>query len=94
MPPTVSASPTPGPSGTKNLVGEALYAWCCREHDYGYVFQQEELLDSNVIPNRDLFVLLTAAQYLVGRHLLKIHDIKGQEGAAYELIAPEIAKRY
>lgn len=89
-------SPTPGPSraGAQHLVGDALYAWCRNEKDFGYVFIQDELLASNIIPGRDLNVLLSATQYLVSKHLLKLHDIKGQEGIGWELVSPDTARRY
>lgn len=88
-------SPTPGPSRPtpQHMVGDALYSWCRNEKDFGYVFVQEELLNSNIIPNRDLNILLSATQYLVSKHLLKLHDIKGHEGIGWELVSPDTAKR-
>lgn len=95
-PPLHSASPTPGPSGVRrgrDRIAEALYAWCIQNHDAGYVFSQDELLNAGIIPDKKLEILLTSTQHLVNRALLKLHDrIGGSIG--WELVEEEKAKKY
>lgn len=92
MPPARSAA---GPSSSvkKSLVGDALYDWARENHDAGYVFQQQELLDSGLIPNNDLNILLEGLNYLLGRRLFKAHDIKGSLAAGYELVEEAAAAK-
>lgn len=94
MPPTstsgaVSGRPSAGPSGTaplKSPVGDALYEWARTNHKAGDVLTQQELLDSGLIPQQSLQLLLEAVKYLLSKRLFKAHDIKGQQGAGYELV--------
>lgn len=90
-----SSSVTPGPSTApiKNHVGEALYNWAREGEEPGYVFTQQELLDSGLIPQNDLKILLDAIKYLLGRRLFKAHDIKGQQGVGYELVEEAAAAK-
>lgn len=92
MPP---GRPTPGPSSAplKSPVGDALYNWARENQEPGYVFTQQELLDSGLIPQNALPILLEALKYLLGRRLFKAHDIKGQQGAGYELIEEAAAAK-
>lgn len=83
-----------GPSNTgKNLIGDALYEWARETQDAGYVFRQQELLDSGLIPNNDLKILLEGLQYLIARRLFKPHDIKGSQAAGYELVEEAAAAK-
>lgn len=92
MPP---GRPTPGPSAAsgKSPLGDALYQWARAEQEPGYVFTQSELLDSGLIPQKDLNLLLEALKFLVGRRLFKPHDIKGQQGVGYELVEEAAAAK-
>lgn len=89
--------PTPGPSSSsapsKSPLGDALYNWARTEHEPGYVLTQTELLDSGLIPQKDVNTLLEALKYLVGRRLFKPHDIKGQQGVGYELVEEATAAK-
>lgn len=91
MPP---ARATPGSSSSNaSKVGDALYNWARSQQSPGYVFTQQELLDSSIIPNGDLHILVEAVRYLFSRRLFKAHDIKGQQGAGYELIEEAAAAK-
>lgn len=92
MPP---GRPAAGPSTTvkKSLIGDALYEWAREHQEAGYVFQQQELLDSGLIPNNDLTILLEGLNYLLSRHLFKAHDIKGSHAAGYELVEEAAAAK-
>jgi hypothetical protein len=94
-PPKASASPAPGPlgRGSRNRVAGSLYDWCRNNRDLGHVFSQEELLDTDIIPNRDITVLLSSVQHLVASHLFKLHDRTGGT-IGWELVDQEKAKRY
>jgi len=90
MPPgRASASAAP----LKSPVGDALYNWARENQEPGYVFQQQELLDSGLIPQKSLQVLVEAIKYLVGKRLFKPHDIKGQQGVGYELVEEAAAAK-
>lgn len=92
MPP---GPPAAGPSNTgkKSLIGDALYEWARETQEAGYVFRQQELLDSGLIPNNDLNILLEGLTYLIGRRLFKPHDIKGSQAAGYELVEEAAAAK-
>jgi RNA polymerase Rpc34 subunit len=94
--PRSSASPTPGPSNaqSRDRVADALYSWCLQNHEVGHVFDQNELLASPIIPNKDLTVLLTSSNYLVGKNLFKLHDIKATNVLGWELVSQERAAKY
>lgn len=77
----------------KSPVGDALYNWARETQEPGYVFQQQELLDSGLIPQNSLHVLVEAIKYLVGKRLFKPHDIKGQQGVGYELVEEAAAAK-
>jgi len=77
----------------KSPVGDALYNWARETEASGYVFQQQELLDSGLIPQNSLQVLVEAIKYLVAKRLFKPHDIKGQQGIGYELIEEAAAAK-
>ena len=90
------ASPTPGPSNAqpRDRVAEALYTWCLENYDIGHVFDQNALLASPVIPNKDLNVLLTSSNYLVAKNLFRLHDIKTTNVLGWELVSQERAAKY
>lgn len=94
--PRSSAQPTPGPSNGqhRDRVAEALYSWCLENYDVGHVFDQNALLSSPVIPNRDLNVLLTSSNHLVAKNLFKLHDIKATNVLGWELVSQERAAKY
>ena len=94
--PHSSATPTPGPSTAqhRDRVAEALYSWCLEHYDVGHVFDQNALLGSPVIPNRDLNVLLSSSNYLVAKNLFKLHDIKATSVLGWELVSQQRAAKY
>jgi hypothetical protein len=82
-------------SAPRDRVAEALYEWCCKHHDIGHVFNQQDLLASNLIPGDDLKILVGAVQNLVGKSLFRTHDIKGSGGSiGWELVSQERAEKY
>ncbi|MBA7494008.1 hypothetical protein ES702_04575 [subsurface metagenome] len=83
----------PSSAGKKNLIGDALYNWARENQEAGYVFQQQELLDSGLIPNNDLQILVEGLNYLIQRRLFKPHDIKGSQAAGYELVEEAAAAK-
>lgn len=96
MPPgPASPAPTSGPSAAplRSPVGDALYDWARTKEEPGYVFTQQELLDSGLIPQNNLSILVEALNYLLRRRLFKPHDIKGQQGAGYELVEEAAAAK-
>jgi hypothetical protein len=94
--PHSSGSPTPGPSDSshRDRVAEALYSWCLQNYEVGHVFDQNALLASPVIPNRDLNILLTSSNYLVAKNLFKLHDVKATNVLGWELVSQERAAKY
>lgn len=78
----------------KHPLGDSLYNWARDKKEPGDVFTQAELLDSALIPDRDLQLLLDAVQYLAQRRLFRPVDIKGQTGIGYELIEEAAAAKY
>lgn len=96
MPTRTSTTPTPGPSSNpkRHPVGDALYNWCrTQEKSAGEIFTQQELRSSGLIPNDNIHILLEAVTYLCKKRLFKIHDIKGQTAAGYELVEEEVAAK-
>jgi len=91
-------TPAPGPSNTQDhsRVADALYNWCRDNGELGDVFNQQQLLGANIIPNGDTKILLHAATHLVQNHLFKIHDVKTADGSTigWELISSERAANY
>ena len=80
---------------SRDRVAEALYEWCSLHHDIGHVFNQQDLLDTNLIPNEDVTILASAIQNLVGKSLFRTHDIKGSGGSiGWELVSQERAEKY
>lgn len=78
----------------KHPLGDSLYNWAREKKEAGDVFTQAELLDSALIPDGDLQLLLDAVQYLAQRRLFRPVDIKGQTGIGYELIEEAAAAKY
>lgn len=95
----MAASRTAGSARTANAprdrVAEALYEWCCKNHEIGHVFSQQDLLASNLVPSDDLKILVAAIQNLVGKSLFRTHDIKSSGGSiGWELVSQERAEKY
>lgn len=93
--PHATASPTPGPSVSPGygLVADAIYEYCRENHDPSEVLVQEHLLKPDIIPNKDLAILVQICQHLVDNHLFKTHDIKGG-GIGWKLATRESAENY
>lgn len=77
----------------RDRIAEALYSWCRSEHDVGHVFTQDRLLESGIIPDRDIKVLLTSVQYLTTKNLFRTHDFRGTGGIGWELVSQERAQK-
>lgn len=92
MPPARTAAGSSS-SATKSLIGDALYNWARETQEAGYVFQQQELLGSGLVPHNDLKILLEALTYLTTRRLFKPHDIKGSQAVGYELVEEAAAAK-
>jgi hypothetical protein len=78
---------------SRDRIAEALYDWCCKEKSVGHVFNQDNLLDSGIIPDRDGNILMTAIQYLTRKNLFRTHDVKGTGGIGWELVSQERAAK-
>jgi DNA-directed RNA polymerase III subunit RPC6 len=93
--PHVTASPTPGSSGDPGygLIADAIYEYCRENHDPGDTLVQEHLLKPDIIPNKDLAILVQVCQHLVNDHLFKTHDVKGG-GIGWKLVTRESAENY
>jgi DNA-directed RNA polymerase III subunit RPC6 len=93
--PHVTASPTPGPSDDPGcgLIADAIYEYCREYHDPGEILVQEHLLKPDIIPSKDLNILLQVCQHLVDNHLFKTHEIKGG-GIGWKLVTRESAENY
>lgn len=89
--PTLAAGPST--SGGRNRTAEALHAWCRNNYEPGYVFSQDELLGADIIPNRDIQILLSSVQHLVAGSLFKLHDRAGGT-IGWELVDQEKAQKY
>ena len=96
----VSSSPTPASASSSgsdcSRVATNLYNHCREHFGIGNVVNQQDVLNTNLIPGRDLKILLDAANYLVGKHLFKLHDVRGpgKTTLGWELISPENAGKY
>ncbi len=90
---TVSASPAPTAKDQYGKLADALYQWCVDNRDTGDVLSQEELLNSNIIPNRDINILAGAVGHLTKTRLFKSHDVKGSKAVAWELVSLENAAK-
>lgn len=77
----------------RNPVGDALYAWALENFEPGYVFTQQELIETDFIPNQDVQILLSAVDYLCRKAFFRLHDKSGG-GIGWELVDPETAKNY
>ena len=75
------------------VVATSLYEWCRKNRDPEDVLVQDDLFQSDVIPNKDIHVLLEATQILVNEHLFKIHDVRGG-GIGWKLVSEERAAKY
>ena len=95
--PPATASPTPGPSYSESpgygLIADAIYEYCRESHDLGETLVQEHLLKPDIIPNKDLDILVQVCQHLVDNHLFKTHDLKGG-GIGWKVITKESAEHY
>ena len=91
MPPGRATPASSAPS--KSPLGDALYNWARETQEPGYVFQQEELLDSGLVPAKNLQTLVEALSYLAGKRLFKAHDIRGQQGVGWELVEEAAAAK-
>ena len=93
MPPGRPSAP-PGPSSTigKHPLGDALYEWVRQREEPGAV-TQDDMLDSGLIPKKDLALLVEAVNHLLARRLFRAVDIRGQAGLGYELIEEEDAAK-
>ena len=90
-----TSSPSPGPSGSPGygLIADAIYEYCRENHDPSEVLVQEHLLKPDIIPNKDLGILVQVCQHLVDNHLFKTHEIKGG-GIGWKLATRENAENY
>ena len=90
-----TASPTPGPSSPSRytLIADALYDYCRANHASDTLLVQEHLLKPDIIPNKDLSILVQSCQYLVDQHLFKTHEIKGG-GIGWKVVAIESAELF
>jgi len=93
--PHVLSSPTPGPAGDRGcgLIADAIYEYCRENHDPGETLVQEHLLKPDIIPNKDLAILVQVCQHLVDNHLFKTHDVRGG-GIGWKLVTRESAENY
>lgn len=88
-------SATPGPSSAatgKHALGDALYEWVRQREEPG-AFTNGDLLDSGLVPKRDINILAEAVNYLLNRRLLRPLDIRGQSGIGYELVEEAAAAK-
>ena len=95
-PKKTAKSPTPGPSTVApafTSLGDTIYTWAAENHDPGYVFTQQELLDTGFVPNSDVGLLLPAVEYLVKISRFRVHD-RASGSIGWELVDPEVAKKY
>lgn len=88
-----SARATQSGSLPRDRIAEALYTWCCTNHEFGHVFNQDELLASGIIPKDEIQVLLDAVTHLTQKSLLRTHDVRGSGGIAWELVSQERAEK-
>ena len=95
--PRATASSTPGPLSTDlsgyGLIADAIYEYCRGNHDPGEILVQEHLLRPDIIPNKDLAILVQVCQHLVDSHLFKTHDVKGG-GIGWKVVTRESAENY
>lgn len=90
MPPRASSASQPA---AKNLVGDSLYEWARSNKDAGDTLTQDDLLDSGIIPGRDLRILIDAVQHLLNKRLFRPVDVK-TGGLGYQLVEQSAAQKY
>lgn len=83
---------TAGDSGY-GLIADALYEYCRENHDPDDILLQELLLKPDIVPDKDLEILLLVCQHLVDSRLFKVHELKGG-GIGWRLITRERAEKY
>lgn len=91
-----TASPTPGPSvTTKDLraMTIALYNWCRITYDADHILSQGDLLAGDIIPNKDLSLLLKATQSLINDRLFRTHDLRSG-GIGWKIVSHVSADKY
>ena len=90
---SVSASPTPGPSHRPHeILARSLYNHCQENFDSDHTITQTDLVNSNIIPNADLNLLVGAIQDLVDQRLFKVHTTK--DGATvWKIVAHDAAAK-
>lgn len=75
-----TASPTPGPSTSKTNdvrpTAAALYNWCQANFDEGHILSQNDLLGGDIIPNKDMDLLMKVVQSLIDQRLFRTHELR------------------
>ena len=91
-----TASPTPGPSAstTKDLraMTVALYNWCRINYDEEHILSQKDLLEGDIIPNKDPNVLLAVTQSLINERLFRTHDLRSG-GIGWKIVSHVSAEK-
>ena len=80
-------------SSDYGLIADAIYNHCRENHGPDDLLQQDDLLKPDIIPNKDLDLLLQVCQLLVNQHLFKTHDVRSG-GIGWKLRTKEIAEKY
>jgi hypothetical protein len=88
-----SSSEEPHSSSPYGLIADKLYDYCREHHDADDVLLQTDLLKPDIIPNKELDLLVAVCQHLVDQHLFKIHDTRAN-GIGWKLLTRENAALY
>ena len=78
------------PASSKDELCNALYA-SCATHPHDKVFFQDELLATNVIPNRDLGLLSECLNILVRKSLFKL--MQQNQRVCWKVVSREDAEK-
>lgn len=91
-----TASPTPGPSASKpkdhRAMTVALYNWCRVNYDEEHILSQKDLLEGDIIPNKDPSTLLSVTQSLLDERLFRTHELRGG-GIGWKIVSHVSAEK-
>jgi RNA polymerase Rpc34 subunit len=91
-----TASPTPGPatSAVKNhqAMATELYNWCRQNYDEDHIFSQKDLLEGDIISNRNPDLLRPIVQALIDQRLFRTHELRGG-GLGWKIVSHGSAEK-
>ncbi len=69
-----------------------LYNWCRVNYDEEHILSQKDLLEGDIIPNKDPNVLIKVAQSLIDQRLFRTHDLRSG-GIGWKIVSHVSAQK-